>query len=100
MITKTASDIHFWIDRTRLCALIRQSCPFVVLPRTTEERGICPIKAPDCLINALSQNNLEFQAVAAVAATLPPEVVTAAQARGRARDLDATVAELLEELAA
>ena len=36
--------------------------------------------------------------IAAVAAALPPEVVTAAQERGRARDLDATVAELLAEL--
>jgi tetratricopeptide (TPR) repeat protein len=36
--------------------------------------------------------------IAAVADTLPPEVVTAAQERGRARDLDATMEELLEEL--
>ncbi len=36
--------------------------------------------------------------IAAVAATLPPNVVAAAQARGRARDLEATVAELLVEL--
>jgi predicted ATPase/DNA-binding SARP family transcriptional activator len=36
--------------------------------------------------------------IAAVAATLPPDVVTAARERGRARDLDATVAELLVEL--
>ena len=37
--------------------------------------------------------------IGAVAATLPPEVVAAAQERGRARDLDTTVAELLAELA-
>jgi tetratricopeptide (TPR) repeat protein len=36
--------------------------------------------------------------IAAVAATLPPEVVAAVQERGRARDLDAAVAELLDEL--
>ena len=36
--------------------------------------------------------------IAAVAAALPPEVVAAAQERGRARDLDATIAELLTEL--
>jgi len=36
--------------------------------------------------------------IAAAAATLPPKVVAAAQARGRARDLDATVTELLVEL--
>ena len=36
--------------------------------------------------------------IAAVAATLPPEVVAAAQECGRARDLGATVAELLAEL--
>jgi tetratricopeptide (TPR) repeat protein len=36
--------------------------------------------------------------LAAVAAALPSEVVAAAQERGQARDLDATVAELLEEL--
>jgi DNA-binding SARP family transcriptional activator/predicted ATPase len=36
--------------------------------------------------------------IAAAAAELPAEVVAAAQARGRARDLEATVMELLEEL--
>jgi tetratricopeptide (TPR) repeat protein len=36
--------------------------------------------------------------VAAVAATLPSDVVVAAQERGRARDVSATVAELLAEL--
>jgi predicted ATPase/DNA-binding SARP family transcriptional activator len=36
--------------------------------------------------------------IAAVAATLPLDVVAAAQERGRARNLDATVAELLDEV--
>jgi hypothetical protein len=36
--------------------------------------------------------------IAAVAATLPPEMIAAAQERGRARDLWATMEELLEEL--
>jgi tetratricopeptide (TPR) repeat protein len=36
--------------------------------------------------------------IAAAAASLPPEIVRAAQARGRARDLEATVRELLAEL--
>jgi tetratricopeptide (TPR) repeat protein len=36
--------------------------------------------------------------IAAAVATLPPEVVAAAQERGRARDLDETVKELLVEL--
>ncbi len=36
--------------------------------------------------------------IAAVAATLPPEVVAAAQERGRARDRDTAVGELLAEL--
>ena len=36
--------------------------------------------------------------IAAVAATLPPDVVAAARERGRARDLQATLAELLVEL--
>jgi len=39
-------------------------------------------------------------APSAWAATLPPEVVAAAQERGRTRDLDATVEELLVELGA
>jgi predicted ATPase/class 3 adenylate cyclase len=39
------------------------------------------------------------QHIAAVAATLPLDVVTAAQARGRARDLHATAQELLTEFA-
>jgi predicted ATPase/DNA-binding SARP family transcriptional activator len=37
--------------------------------------------------------------IAAAAQTLPPEVIEAAQARGRARDLEATVKELLVEFA-
>jgi hypothetical protein len=37
--------------------------------------------------------------ISAEAAALPPDVVAAAQERGRARDLQATVKELLEELA-
>ena len=36
--------------------------------------------------------------IAAVAAKLPPDVVSAAQERGRARDLWATAEELLQEL--
>jgi len=36
--------------------------------------------------------------IAASAASLPPDVVAAAQERGRARDLEATMAELLAEL--
>jgi hypothetical protein len=36
--------------------------------------------------------------IGAIAAALPPDVVVAAEERGRARDLDATVAELLVEL--
>ena len=36
--------------------------------------------------------------IAELEAELPPDVVAAAQHRGRARDLDATVAELLDEL--
>ena len=36
--------------------------------------------------------------IAAVAATLPPDVIAAAQERGRARDLETTAAELLVEL--
>jgi tetratricopeptide (TPR) repeat protein len=36
--------------------------------------------------------------IAAIAATLPPDVVAAAQERGRARDLEATILELVAEL--
>ena len=36
--------------------------------------------------------------IAAAAEALPPDVVAAAQARGRARDLWATVEELLDEI--
>jgi hypothetical protein len=36
--------------------------------------------------------------IAAAAATLPPKVVAAARERGRARDLEATARELLDEL--
>ena len=36
--------------------------------------------------------------IEAIAATLPPEIAEAARERGRARDLHATVKELLAEL--
>ena len=36
--------------------------------------------------------------IAAVAATLPPEVAAAAQERGRVRDMEATLTELLKDL--
>lgn len=36
--------------------------------------------------------------IAAATATLPPEVIEAAQARGRSRDLSETAAGLLDEL--
>jgi predicted ATPase len=51
-----------------------------------------------CVANSQWYEDIAGQHIAAVAATLPPDVVAAAQARGRARDLDATVAELLDEL--
>ena len=38
------------------------------------------------------------QHITTIAATLPPDVVEAAQARGRARDMWDTASELLEEL--
>jgi predicted ATPase len=48
--------------------------------------------------NSRASEDLVGRLVAAIADSLPPEVVTAAQERGRARDLEATVAELLAEL--
>jgi predicted ATPase len=52
-----------------------------------------------CVANSQWYEDIAGQHIAAVAATLPPDVVAAAQERGRARDLDATLAELLDELA-
>jgi tetratricopeptide (TPR) repeat protein len=51
-----------------------------------------------CVANSRWYEDIAGQHIAAVAATLPPDVVAAAQERGRARDLDATVAELIDEL--
>jgi hypothetical protein len=48
--------------------------------------------------NSRWYEDLVGQRIAAVAATLPPEVVAAAQERGRARDLWTTVEELAVEL--
>jgi tetratricopeptide (TPR) repeat protein len=48
--------------------------------------------------NARFWEDIAGKHIAAAAKTLPPEVVEAAQARGRARDLQATVGELLAEL--
>jgi tetratricopeptide (TPR) repeat protein len=47
--------------------------------------------------NSLWFEDIAGKHISAVAAALPPDVVAAAQERGRARDLDATVRELLEE---
>ena len=52
-----------------------------------------PLVSRSCLFNDISGRH-----IAAVAATLPPDVVTAAQERGRTRDLETTTAELLAEL--
>ena len=48
--------------------------------------------------NAQWYEDVAGRHIAAAAATLPPDVVAAAQERGRARDLEATVQELLAEL--
>jgi len=48
--------------------------------------------------NSRYWEDLAGQHIAAVAAKLPPGAIAAAQERGRARDLDATVTELLAEL--
>ena len=51
-----------------------------------------PLVSRSCLFNDIFGRH-----IAAVAATLPPDVVTAAQERGRTRDLETTTAELLAE---
>jgi len=48
--------------------------------------------------NSRLWEDIAGQRIAALAATLPPEVVAEAQARGRARDVEATVKELLADL--
>jgi hypothetical protein len=48
--------------------------------------------------NSRLSEDIAGKHIAALAASLPPEVVAAAQERGQARDLEATVAELLTEL--
>jgi hypothetical protein len=48
--------------------------------------------------NSQHWENVVGKHIATAAATLPPDVVAAAQARGRARDLQATLEELLDEL--
>lgn len=48
--------------------------------------------------NSQYQEDVTGKRVAAIASTLPSETVTAAQERGRARDLDATAAGLLAEV--
>jgi predicted ATPase len=50
------------------------------------------------IVNSRWIEDIAGRHIAAVAATLPPEVVAAAQKRGQARDLWATVKELLDEL--
>jgi hypothetical protein len=50
------------------------------------------------IANSRWWENVAGKHIAAAAEALPPEEVTAAQERGRARDLKETVAELLAEL--
>jgi len=50
--------------------------------------------------NSQSWEDVVGKHIAALAATLPPDVAAAAQERGRARDLEATIVELLVELEA
>ena len=51
-----------------------------------------------CIADSVWYQDVFGQSLAGIAASLPPEVVAAAQERGRARDLEATVQELLLEL--
>jgi predicted ATPase len=72
------------------------------LPREVKERAV-ELYALASRYPAVANSRLlkDFfgRLIGAAVATLPPDVVAAAQARGRARDLEATVAELLVELA-
>jgi hypothetical protein len=48
--------------------------------------------------NSRYREDITGRYIATSAAALAPQIVAAAQERGRARDLDATVAELVAEL--
>ena len=51
-----------------------------------------------CVANSRWFEDVAGRHIDALAATLPPHMVTAARERGRARDLEATVVEFLNEL--
>jgi len=75
----------------------------VLVDRGEKERAIEIFGLAQCypaVANSRYWDDIAGRHIASLAATMPPEVVAAAQERGRARDLDTTIAELLQELEA
>ena len=67
-----------------------------------ESERVVEIYALSCTLPAVATSrwfaDVVGRPIAAAAATLPPDVVAAARERGRARDMQATVEELVDEL--
>jgi tetratricopeptide (TPR) repeat protein len=104
---RTGRYLHealLWVFETRNADLMVEALPAVALlwaGRGHMERAVelyalasrHPFVANSCWFE-----DVAGAPISAVAATLPPQVVAAAQERGRARDLWDTAAELVEEL--
>ena len=77
------------------------SAALLLLDQRESER-VVEIYALSCTLPAVATSrwfaDVVGRPIAAAAATLPPDVVAAARERGRARDMQATVEELVDEL--
>jgi tetratricopeptide (TPR) repeat protein len=93
----TAADIRSFMT---FLAVIAEAVPLLIV-NGEKERAVelyALASRYPVLNNAQVFDDLVGQLIAVDAASLPPEVVLAAKERGRARDLEATVKELLVEL--
>jgi predicted ATPase/predicted Ser/Thr protein kinase len=94
---RTATDIGAWIP----AVIALPTMALLLTDRGEVERAVelyALASRYPLVSNSRAFQELAKQHIAAVAETLPPEVVAAAEERGQARDLDATVKELLVEL--
>jgi tetratricopeptide (TPR) repeat protein len=94
---QTSLENQFFFTRIKAIALAARLLVEQKKPEQAVELYALASRYPH-IANSSWQEDVAGRRIAAASADLPPEVVEAAKARGQARDLEATVAELLEEI--
>jgi tetratricopeptide (TPR) repeat protein len=96
-ILRTAVENGFFVTRIRAICLAALLLTEQQKPKQAVELYALASRYPHVTNTRWFEEVIGWRIVAA-SADLPPEIVEAAKARGQARDLEATVAELLEEI--